>query len=235
MGAKSEFGEIYSLMGDLNYYVSHSYEDALEYYMKGEENYYRTPEILYRKGFVHYLNGRNQRALLDFYDANEILRDNISLRYAISNTLYKRKDYYAAGGYLQSLKDELESRYRNLSRINLEDQPDQKILIKNLYRVYNNLGVTLVQIAGRTGDKDLRGQSQVYFTKAMELYDNMQRSPETGSHEIDPLTGKKRETKSLPYINSLQLLYPEPGKELLIFQDIPRDTDDSDFGVASSN
>ncbi|WP_028972753.1 periplasmic flagellar collar protein FlcA [Spirochaeta cellobiosiphila] len=220
MSARKEFGEIYKLMGDLNYYVSHDYQTALDYYVEGERNYYQEPEVNYRKGFVYYLQNKFKKSLDEFYDSLDSIENNENLRYAMANTLYRRKDYYAARGYYEGLKKDLEAKYQSIDMLLPEDNPDHEYLVEDLYKVYNNLGVSLVQVSRRMGDNSKKGEAQYYFTKASELIDNLSRDPDSGVRE---------ELANLPYVNSRLLLYPQSEADLEIYQDIPRDLQSDQF------
>ncbi|HUX21755.1 MAG TPA: hypothetical protein VMW69_10990, partial [Spirochaetia bacterium] len=101
--ASPEFGMLYANLGDLNYYVSGNFDQALSLYLKAESNGYKTPELRYREGYVYYRNQDYQNAMLKFYNAAGNFSDNQDLLYATANTLYKRNDYFAAEGYYINL------------------------------------------------------------------------------------------------------------------------------------
>jgi hypothetical protein len=80
--------------------------------------------------------------------------------------------------------------------------------------VNNNIGVTLIRLSERTGDRKKRSEALVYLSTASEIADSLARAP--GS-------AQRSDTRNLPSLNMRGILYPVTGFVLQIYQALPRD------------
>jgi len=185
-----------------------------------EENLYTTPDLRYKKGFIHYRREDYHDALLEFYSTAEGYSDNTNLLYATAATLYMRNDFFSAQGYYEHLADILEQEKSRIDYFLLDEKREHRALIENLMMTYNNLGVTLNRLYLATGDPAKNSASLVNLTRSSEYYDFLSRDPETLN---------RSESMNLSFINSKNLLYPMEGYDQQIFMELPMDRDDLFF------
>lgn len=214
------FGKLYSDLGDLNYYQSSNYAEALRLYRQAEANGYRTPELKYKEGYIYYRDQDWANALLSFYAAAGNFSMNPALLYATANTLYKRSDFFAAEGYYDNLLRMLEQRRDEITNFQPDEVPADRILLTNLMKVYNNLGVTLNRIARRSADPGRYSQALVDLTKSSESFDQLTRNPST----MEPA-----QTINLAFINTKAILFPMPGYQVQLYNDLPKDLQTKEF------
>ncbi len=210
----AEFGKLYANLGDLNYYVSGNFDEALQLYLKAETNGYQTPELRYKEGYVYYRDQDYKSALLKFMNAAGNYSDNRDLLYATANTFFKRNDYSAAEGYYLNLLNSLEAERRSITTFEPNVIPAHHDLLVNLMKVYNNLGVTLYELSRRSSDATKYSQSLVNLTRSMEAFDQLTRNP---------VTKEKTNAINLAFINTKDILYPTPSYQVQIYSDLPQD------------
>ena len=217
---EAKFGRLYSDLGDLNYYESGNYANALRLYQKAEANRYRTPELKYKEGYIYYRNEDYAAALLSFYVAAGNFSTNPALLYATANTLFKRGDFFAAEGYYDNLLNTLEQRRSEITNFQPNENSQDRALLDNLMKVYNNLGVTMSQIGRRSADPAKSSQALVDLTKSSESFDQLTR---------DPSTMQRAQAINLSFINTKYVLFPIPGYQLQIYNDLPKDMTKMEF------
>jgi hypothetical protein len=216
-----KYGRIHAGYGDLLYYVSREYDDALAQYTAAEDNGYRNRALDYKQGFIRYRNEDYDEALQDFFDSAGDYTQNRSILYATANALYHRDTLGAAQGYYTELLDILENQRAGIQNLLLDEDPEHRGLIEYLIKVQNNLGVTLQRIAQRSPDDgDVSSQGLVYLEAASEDAVNYNRNPRTG---------ERAESVNLAYLNMREILYPQPDYDLQIYSAIPKDLEDVDF------
>ncbi|MCK5197319.1 MAG: hypothetical protein KAR21_03155, partial [Spirochaetales bacterium] len=179
------------------------------------EGFY-SPEIYYNKGYIRYRSEDFRQALLEFYNSAGSFSTNNNLLYATANTLFQRNDYFAAQGYYNHLLDILETKLSREFTIRLEDREDHRIMVENLMKAYNNIGVTLYGLFERTGDPSKFTAAMLSFTRSTGYFDDLSR---------DPDTLQRTETINLASLNQRKMLYPIPDYELQIFVDLPKHLD----------
>ncbi len=140
------------------------------------------------------------------------LPDN--LLFATGDAFYERGDLFAAQGYYLRLLDRLEARRAAIGNLRPAEQPDDRALLQTLAKVNNNLGVTMIRLAARTGDRTRRSQALVYLSAATEISDTLAQSPDSV---------QRSEPTNLPFLNMRGILYPVSNFEVQIYQALPRD------------
>ena len=215
-----KYGNIYSNLGDLAYYVSGDYDQALSFFLRAEANGYSPVDLKYKKGFVYYNSEDYRKALIEFYDTAEGFSVDRQLLYSTANTLFNRNDYYLAEGYYTHLQDILEKDYSAISYLLIDEIPEHRTLLENMMKVSNNLGVTKYRLYQRNRDPEKNAEAMVLLTDSTEYYDKLVRDPNS---LIEP------ETVNLSYLNSKAVFYPVPDYRPQIYQDIPKDLSRPDF------
>ena len=212
-GKSPVYGELYSDLGHIYYYISENPENALNLYETAESEGFSSPEIYYNKGNIRYRWGEYREALLDFYNSAGSFSVNTNLLQATANTLYQRNDYFAAQGYYSHLLDLLESKVNSEFSIRINEREDHRVMVESLMKAYNNMGVTLYGLFERTGDPSKFTSAMLNFTRSNEYFDDLTRDPETMN---------RTEMINLASLNQRKMLYPIPDYELQIFADIPK-------------
>jgi tetratricopeptide (TPR) repeat protein len=146
----------------------------------------------------------------------------VNLLFALGNCFYQRGDYFAAQGYYLQVKDRLETRRTAAGTLLPEVKPEDRALLQYLVKVYNNLGVTMIRISERMGDRKTRSEGLVTLTNATEIADSLARFTSSPEREADP--SRRNETRSIPSLNMRGILYPLKAKfDLQIYQPIAKD------------
>ncbi|TVR28923.1 MAG: hypothetical protein EA404_15940 [Spirochaetaceae bacterium] len=215
-----QFGRVYAGLGNIHYYVERNWEQALERYQQAETNGYRSREMSYRQGFVHYRAQRWEQALDQFFNAAEGHTTNPPLLLATANALYHSGSLYPAEGYYAELLDEKYRRRARIDTLLLDEEPEHRALIEYLIRGQNNLGVAYLGIARRETSPEMRRRAMEHLQASQELAVNYRR---------DPQTGARAETVNLSYLNLRDILYPLDEFDAQIYNAIPEDFSDLDF------
>jgi tetratricopeptide (TPR) repeat protein len=224
------FGQPYVDLGDLQYYIEGDLGAAFANYQKAAANEYADPLLDYKLGYIRYAGGDYEASLGSFLEAEEALvakaapaadgsspgspRPPANLLFSIGNAFYQRADYFAAQGYYLRLLDTLTTRKAAIGILQPDQQPEHRALLDALVKVDNNLGVVMVRLAERTGDRRKKSQALVSLASASETADALSRVPETLV---------RSEAKNLPFLNMRGVLYPVSGFELQIYRMIPKD------------
>ena len=216
----SQFGKVYSNLGDIYYYISGDYSSAGIDYRKAEQNGYNPPVLKYKIGAIEYLDDNFEDALLRFHTAAGDYSTNVNLMYSTANAFFNRNDYGAAQGYYLHVLDILETQRRNIPILRIDERRDHRALVENLMKVNNNLGVTLYYLSRQTGDTKKVSQGLVNLTRSSELYDQLSRDDETLVRSV---------SKNLSFINMRAILYPESEFGLEIYRNVPRDFVELEF------
>jgi tetratricopeptide (TPR) repeat protein len=137
-----------------------------------------------------------------------------NLLFALGNCFFQRGDYFAAQGYFLGLLDRLELKKAGIGNLLPLEVPEHRALMDNLVKVNNNLGVTMIRLSERTGDRKKRSEALVYLTAAAQIADSLSRAPDTVL---------RNETRSVPSLNMQGILYPTSTFVLQIFQALPKD------------
>lgn len=214
------YGRLYAGLGDINYYVALDYDAAAALYQEAEANLYTNREMDYRQGYINYRNSRYGAALEDFHDASGGFSRNLNLLYATANSLYHQRSYFAAEAYYLELLDRLGRQRAQINNLLVDEDPAHRQLVEYLVRVNNNLGITLNRLSENTGDADKFSRGLVYLKDSSEYSENLAR---------DRRTMERSSTVNLAFLNTREILYPEPNYELQLYHDIPRDFQDVSF------
>jgi len=219
-GQREEFGLAYKNYGDLYYYISRELEPALDLYLKAINNRYETPDLNYKIGYIHYAADRYEDALLAFSKVVDQRPSNVNALYGLANSLYQRGYYSSAQGYYLRLLNLLESREERIPFLQIYENPEHNALVEYIMKVYNNLGVTLKQLADRSRDPEKESKALVNMTFSSERFDLLSR---------DPVTVERGLTKNLAYLNQGGILYPTSDFQLQIYTRLPIDLQASRF------
>ena len=233
------FGRPYAVLGDLYYTIQGDLQSAALQYRKAIENRYTDPELTYKIGYIQFAQKDYKGALDSFTNAedasayptgNESLAPAAetdkqtlplppgqppqNLLYSLGTTFFQRGDYFAAQGYYLRMLERLETRRAALGILHPEDRPDDRALLDTLVKVNNNLGVTMLRLAEKTGDRKKRSEAMVYLSAGAEIAGSLARSPDTV---------RRSENRSLPSLNMHGILYPVSGFVLQTFSFLPKD------------
>ena len=227
------FGRPFAALGDLSYYIQGDLAAASIQYQSAIANLYTDPELTYKIGYIRYAGQDYKGALASFAsaeDASGYSSGNtprapaaspgqvpMNLLYAMGNSFFQRGDYFAAQGFYQRLANRLETQRAALGTLLPEERPEDRALLDNLVKVNNNLGVTMIKLSERTGDRRKRSEALVSLTAAAQIADSLARSP---------ATVQRSETRSLPSLNMKGILYPVTGWVLQIYPTLPKDFKD---------
>lgn len=210
------FGKIFADLGDIYYYVGDDLSIAYSQFSNAEENGYSVPELSYKKGYILYDNEDYGGALSEFTKAAGNYSKNLNLAYATANAFFMRNDHGSAEGFYRDILRKLLQKRALTENFRPEEREDHRIIVENTMKVYNNLGVTLHALWYKTGDNAKFSESLVCFTKALEIYDNLMRNTESL---------ERSETKSIPLLNQMHILYPQNDYILQLYDSIPKDMD----------
>lgn len=207
-------GRLYVGLGNLYYYEGQKFQEALEQFTKAEASLVQDPELSYRKGYIYYFFGNYEQAIFEFLRTESKFPEDRNVLFALANALYQRNDYAAASGYYRYLVEKLTEDRNKIRYLEPHIKPEDRALVLNLMKTYNNLGVTLKRLWDRTRRPELRSEALVFITDAIEMYENYSRDRETKV---------RGETKNLAYLNMRKILNPSLPYELQIYPSIPID------------
>lgn len=142
------------------------------------------------------------------------VRVPVNLLFALGDSFFQRGDFFAAQGYFLGLLDRLETKKAAIGALRPLELPEHRALLDTLVKVNNNLGVTMIKLSERTGDRKKRSEALVYLTTASQIADSLSRAPDSV---------QRNENRNLPSLNMKGILYPVPDFVLQIFQGLPRD------------
>jgi hypothetical protein len=213
------FGTPYADLGDLQYYVEGRLAEARANYEKAAANGWTEPLLDYKVGYIDYATGSWDAAIGRFLAAEDGLQSPTppaNLLFAVGNAFAQKGDWFAAQGYYLRLRDRLSTRESAIGTLRPEQDSEHRALVELMVKTDNNLGVVMVRLAERTGDRKKKSLALVSFTSAAEEADVLSRNPETLV---------RSEAKNLPFLNMRGVLYPVSGFELQIYRAIPKDFD----------
>ncbi|MBP7494384.1 MAG: tetratricopeptide repeat protein [Spirochaetales bacterium] len=216
----STLGKLYVGLGDLYYYEGSEFDQAFNQYEKAEASFIQDPAVSYRKGYIRYFQRDYEGAIREFLKTEERYPDHRNVLFALGNALYLRNDFFAAEGYYTYLLGKLQEDREKIRFLEPEVKPDDRNLVLNLMKVYNNLGVTLQKLSERTRNAEQAARVLAYLTESIEIYENYSRDQETRV---------RSETKNLAYLNMRKILYPALDYDLQIYISIPLDLRNQEF------
>ena len=209
----SKIGNLYSDMGDIEYFISGNYENALQNYKDSVDNDYDNGKIRYKIGFIQYSRKNYLEAAGSFMKAAEDFADDQNLLLAMGNTLSLRNDNFAAEGYYERLLDQIDSYREQHGVIFPQSRKDENELVETYLKASNNLGVTLYRLAKRTGSSAMNAKSMVKFQDSMRAWDALTRNQKT----MVRLGGSNLAEQNLKYVTN-----PMPDFEPAIYTELPR-------------
>ncbi|MFQ3620796.1 MAG: tetratricopeptide repeat protein, partial [Spirochaetales bacterium] len=209
-----ELAKLYVGLGDLYFYEGQRFSEAMQQYRKAEDSLYSDPGMSYRIGYIYYLDGRYEQAILEFLKAEASFPSNPNVLFSLANAMFQRNNYFASSGYYQYLIEKLRSDRDKIRHFEPHVKPEDRALVLNLMKAYNNFGVALYRLSERTRNQELISQALVYFTESVELFENFVRDRETQV---------RGETKNLAYLNMRKIMNPRLSGNLEIYPSIPYD------------
>lgn len=225
IGASSTGGKLYADLGEL-YYQNQDYMAALNMYDRAEKNRYLTPDIEYHRGYSTYITGNYERALLEFYNAEQGLPGNRNVLFALGNTMLKRENYYGAQSAYSRVINQLKEEENNIGYLQINEKPQHKALIELYSRSYQNLGVAYYKLAKSSTDVDKISLAMACFTKASDYSDLLSRDRDTQVREDEPQTYDSAESYITRDSNNI---LDGAGYKVDAEYQIPRNVDDIQF------
>lgn len=222
IGASATGGKLYADLGEL-YYGNQDYMAALNMYDKAEDNRYLTPEIEYHRGYSTYITGHYERAILEFYNAEQGLPGNKNILFALGNTMLKRENYYGAQSAYTRVINQLEEEEKNIGFLQIDEKDEHRALIEMYSRAYRNLGVAYYRLARSSTDIEKISLAMVCLTRSSDYDDLLTRERDTKIREDVPETFETPEAyESRESGNILD----RSGADVDVDYEIPRNVDD---------
>jgi tetratricopeptide (TPR) repeat protein len=221
--ASAQLGQLYSLRGDLEYFVkSGDMAAALNNYRIAERLGFSPPEVQYRMGAAFYQLEDWRNALEYLFRASAQLPLNRRLLFALGNATYQRGDFFAAQGYYNRLLDMLENQRVRLPVLLPNDNPQFLELGERLMMARNNAGVVNEALADQTGNRDFRSRAMVLYVESARAWDSITRNPESMTRmRLTESPGAP--SINLGYLNANNALRPNSDHRPQIFVRIDRD------------
>ncbi|MCL2212023.1 MAG: tetratricopeptide repeat protein [Treponema sp.] len=221
--ASPQLGQMYSLRGDLEYFVkSGNMEAALRNYHLAERYGYSPPEVQYRMGAAYYQREDWRNAIDYLFKASSDLPLNRRLLFALGNVTYNRGDYFAAKGYYDRLLDILEVQRIRLPVLLPNDGAQFLEVGERLMMARNNAGVANEALADQTGNRDYRSRAMALYAESSSAWSAITRNPET-MIRMRLTDSPGAPSINLGYLNANNALRPNSGYRPQIFVRIDRD------------
>lgn len=206
-------GNLYADMGDIEYFISGNYDNALQNYQDAVNADYDNGKIRYKIGYIQYSKKNYSEAVGSFMKTAEDYADDQSLLLAMGNTLSLRNDNFAAEGYYERILDQIDSYREQHGVIFPQARKDENELVETYLKASNNLGVTLYRLAKRTGSSSMNAKSMVKLQESMRAWDALTRNQKT----MVRLGGSNLAEQNLKYVTN-----PMPDYEPAIYTELPR-------------
>ena len=205
-------GKLYASLGDLCYFITGDFDEALKSYKVSVDTDNDTASIRYKMGYIYYTQKEYTEAVDAFIKTVEGKPNDTHALLALGNTLSIRGDNYAAQGYYERLMVLLENQ-RVRYNIMLPQVNEVHGDIVNVYLMAsNNLGVTQYRLAQQIGDSSLNGEALANFTASLRAWDALTRNPET----MVRLPGSNLAERNIAYMTA-----PLSEYEPAIYMEIP--------------
>ncbi|MDY2754935.1 MAG: tetratricopeptide repeat protein [Candidatus Treponema excrementipullorum] len=205
-------GMLYASLGDLCYFITGDFDEALKSYKVSVDTDNDTASIRYKMGYIYYTQKEYTEAVNAFIKTVEGKPNDTHALLALGNTLSIRGDNYAAQGYYERLMVLLENQ-RVRYNIMLPQVNEVHGDIVNVYLMAsNNLGVTQYRLAQQIGDSSLNGEALANFTASLRAWDALTRNPET----MVRLPGSNLAERNIAYMTA-----PLSEYEPAIYMEIP--------------
>ena len=209
----SKIGNLYADMGDIEYFISGNYDNALQNYQDAVNADYDNGKIRYKIGYIQYSKKNYSEAVGSFMKTAEDFADDQSLLLAMGNTLSLRNDNFAAEGYYERLLDQIDSYREQHGVLFPQSRKDENEIVETYLKASNNLGVTLYRLAKRTGSSAMNAKSMVKLQESMRAWDALTRNQKT----MGRLGGSNLAEQNLKYVTN-----PMPDYEPAIYTELPR-------------
>ena len=209
------FGSFYSLLGDIRYYAFGEFNAAYDLYNVAESHGYVDPEMNYKRGVILYKNKNYRQGLTEFSIAEDEFWNNRNIIYAFGNTMYRLGNYYPAQGFYETVLNNLLTEKQKIDNLFPEEDEKHDALLKNIYKVQNNLGITLIKLGDQYSNPSFRSEGLAKLTESSENYDNYSRDTETMV---------RSRTKNLAYLNQRNAIMPQSDYDLEIYGSLPLDS-----------
>ncbi|MFI3257769.1 MAG: tetratricopeptide repeat protein [Spirochaetales bacterium] len=213
LSGNEDVGKLYSDMADIDYFISDDLDVALTNYLHAIENYYDTPSIRYRIGFIRYNAGNYAEALNSFIKTATDNPSDRNLLLALGNVLSVRDDNSAAAAHYERLLEILDADRARYGIFFPQVRTDHAEIVDLYLKVSNNLGVTFSRLADQNGNATLESRALGYFEQSLRAWDALTRNQET----MVRLEGSNLAEQNIRY-----LLYPMSDFEPAIYAAIPR-------------
>jgi tetratricopeptide (TPR) repeat protein len=214
LARQGRYGAIYKEIGDLFYIRDRAFVAAGINYRRALANFYDTPDLRYKQGYIFYDSGDYEQSLANFYEAYNSLPEAKNILYSLGTVMYKRGNLFGAQDMYDELRRSLEGEREALLASNtITAEVSRRAVGEYLMKTYNNLGVVLHYTQGRNMS-DGRGavQAEVAFLRAVSLWDALSRDPESRARVI---------SQELPGMNLREMLHPVPESRLEIYDSLP--------------
>ena len=205
-------GKLYADYGDIDYFISHNFESALDSYQHAVKELYNTPSVNYRIGYIQYQQEDYQHAIEAMSLAYAEKAKDKNLLYGFGNAFFKRGDYFAAVAAYEQLLTLLNGKRARKEHVLTNTRPDDVAFIERYMHTANNLGATLNRLAERTGDSQTNGRALALYAEATRAWDALTRNPQTMI---------RAKSVGLAYLNTQNMLNAKSTYESEIYTDIP--------------
>ena len=209
----SKVGNLYADMGDIEYFISGNYDNALQNYQDAVNTDFDNGKIRYKIGYIQYSRKNYSEAVGSFMKTAEDYADDQSLLLAMGNTLSLRNDNFAAEGYYERLLDQINNYREQHGVLFPQSRKDENELVETYLKASNNLGVTLYRLAKRTGSSAMNAKSMVKLQESMRAWDSLTRNQKT----MVRLGGSNLAEQNLKYVTN-----PMPDYEPAIYTELSR-------------
>lgn len=213
--ANRNIGKLYADQGDIDYFVKGNMDFALQNYKDSIDSGNDTPHIRYKIGYIQYGKENYSEAFGSFMKAEELYSEDPNLLFSMGNTLSKKGDYFASEGYFEKLMDILEEEKSNRGLLFPQSKLSDFSFVDLYMRASNNYGVSLYNLAKRTGDSTKNGEAVAQFQKSLVAWDAISRNQETMKRlEGSNLSEQNIKYSSKPLSKFEPALYTEIAKTL---------------------
>lgn len=207
-----DIGRLYADYGDIDYFISHNFDSALESYQRALKEKYDTPSLHYRIGYIHYSQEDYQQAIASMSRAAAEKAHDKNLLYGFGNAFFKRGDYFAAVAAYEELFALLNAQRSRKERALSNTRPDDAAFMEKYMHTANNLGASLSRLSARTGDSKKNARALALYAEASRAWDALTRNPQTMI---------RAKSVGLAYLNTKNMLNANSSYESEIYTDIP--------------
>ncbi|MGL4987616.1 MAG: tetratricopeptide repeat protein, partial [Treponemataceae bacterium] len=172
-------GKLYEDMANIDYFVSGDLDQAMRNYQNATKTFNDSASIRYKIGYIQYGKQDYKEALDSFITAFAEKPTDKNILLALGNAQYLRENTYMAQGFYEELLDNLQSEKDRLGVIFPQANPEDQGFVESFMRATNNYGVTLYQLASRTGDSSKNAQAMVQLSESTRAWDALTRNTET--------------------------------------------------------